>query len=364
MLISNQNKNFHSNILLLSGLTIITLFFLFNIKHDFTNTYQYLENLTKGVFLNPSYLKHTASNGTQSFFIWIVITGIITISAILLHRIIQVKIFHIISALFVLIIMKMFFTSPFELYGSYILHYDRYFWKLDISLILFLFVPAVLFLAKTKKEKIFSFVLIAAGFLALFKVDSTKGLFFYFLSFVLSSILTVKKEKRYIFYMAGISVLFMALGVAKGYKVIEILKNRKDIYLDNILLTLYKKEISFLPKNEILYSTKTVYNLWTDFVPIYILEKFGWIIGLLMILLPVAIFIYGLIKSIRNLKSDYGKLVFVLSITLIIYTIASLLSLIPGFFKYGLYYPLYGYITGMTIFYLYVVSLIALKMQK
>ena len=364
MLISNQGKNLYSNFILLSGLTVIILFFLFNLKHDLTNTYQYLEKLTKGVFLNPSHLKYIASHGIQSFLIWTVAAGAITILATFLHRTLQIKIFHIVSVLFVLILIKMFFTNPLELYGGYTFHYDRYLWGLDISLILFLFIPAVLFLAKTEKEKIVSLLLITAGFFALFKVDSAKGLFFYSLSFVLSSIFAIKKEKKYLFYIAGVLSLLAVIGIAKGYRIIEILKNRKDLYLDNILLTLYTKEVSFLPKSKVLYSTKTVYNLWTDFIPIYILEKFGWIVGLLIVFLPIAVFLYGLSKSIKNLKSDSGKLIFVLSITLIIYTVVSLLPIIPGFFKYGLYYPLYGHITGMIIFYTYALFLITLKPQK
>jgi len=300
------------NILFLLGIvTILTIFILY-ISNDFYSTYQYLVNEINRVFLNPYSLKYLSTNGTYKLLIWIGIVGLLTISGMIFLQKKRFSTFYIVSGLFFLVILKMFFTKPIEIYGETVFHYDKYFLGLDLSLVLFLFVPYVLFLSKTDKEKTISFFLTIIGFIVLYKVDSVKGLFFYFVSVLLSLIFLIKEDKKHVFSLIGLSGLFVGFIIFKGHNIAELLKNRIDPYLDNVLLILYTKEISISPKNEVLYSTKTVYNLWLDFTPLYFLEKFGWVLGVLILLFPVFTFIYGLFYSLKNLKKTYGKIVFVL----------------------------------------------------
>ncbi|WP_456466049.1 hypothetical protein [Persephonella sp.] len=344
-----------SNISFLFGIVAVLTIFTFHIANDFYITYQNLVNNMDKTFLNPYGLKHLSTNGAYKLLIWICILGLITILGIFIFRKKRLNTFYTVSSLFVLALLKMFFTEPLEIYGSIICHCDRYFLGLDLSIVLFLFVPYILFLSKTDKEKMISFFLIIIGFLILYKVHSLKGMFFYFISVLLSLIFLVKENKRHIYSLFGLSGMFVILGILKGSSIVELLKNRIDPYFDNILLTMYTKEISFLPKNDVLYSTKTAYNLWSDFVPLYILEKFGWILGILILLFPIFIFIQGLLRSIKNLKKSHERIVFVLSVVLLIYTVISLLPLKPYFPKFGLNYPLYGYITGFAIMWIYLV---------
>lgn len=216
-----------------------------------------------------------------------------------------------------------------------------------------MFVPAVLLLPKNTKERIISYVIVATGFVVLIKSNYMEGLLFYSLSTLISSFFLIKRNKKSVCILSGILGIFSILVLFEAKKIIYMINSKTDLYLDKVLLTLYTKEISLLPKNEMLYSTKTVYNLWSDFVPIYILEKFGWLLGSLILLIPIFIFLYGLWLSIKNFHSAYGKVVLALTITLLIYTVMSLLPLIPHFPKYGLYYPLYGYITGFMIVWIY-----------
>ncbi len=336
-------KFFNEWLFILFGITFLTVGISLMIGNDLYNTYQILRNEIDNIFLAPWSLFDISSNGHIRTLVWLGLAGIITILGILMR-----DVFLFSLTLLLILELEIFLESTYK---------SKYLFDLDLSFLLFLFVPIVLLLSKTSTEKIISFIIVSLGFIVLTISGHIKELLFYFLATFLSVIFLINLNKRYIFFSSILGMIFI-LGTLEYKKIINLISNRIDPYLDKVLAILYTKEISLLPKNEILFSTKTVYNLWQDFVPLYILEKFGWFLGIFILSIPIFFLLYGLWLSIKNFDSNYGKAIFLLTIITIIYTVTSLLPLLPGFPKYGLFFPLYGYITGLIIFWLYLTFLI------
>jgi len=162
--------------------------------------------------------------------------------------------------------------------------------------------------------------------------------------------------------------LLLSISVFGGFvlgifssNLLDLIRSKFNPYFYEQFYFIYNFHIGLFPKTYIPYSVSNVPGLWTDFIQIYIFEKFGLIFGLLIFLFPLFTVIFGLFYSCRNIQKPIGRAAFVLSIIMFLYILLTIPPIIPSMPVYTLYYPLYSFVTGYILFIMYVSLLILIK---
>jgi len=171
--------------------------------------------------------------------------------------------------------------------------FERWFFGLDLLYIFWIFPIAMYFYSALNSQRYIALASILLTGFAYFKYHELP----YFLVFLIAmSIAVIIKDNKEKFDFVALLVLFggFLYGVSK---VLPLIPYKKDEYLDTILQKIYAN-LSLLPK----FDSKTI---------------------------------------------------FILGIGGILYILLSFFPLIPNFIKYAVNYPLYGYVSGMVYFFIF-----------